>query len=73
MSEFFFGLGPGHLPAKANVIAKRHGAWLTNYREPGKQGADAKRHWFACRNRGAPFDRAVADAVLADLADAGII
>ena len=65
MSEFFFGLGPGHLPRKADKIARRHGAYLVNYTE--RDGR--KRHWFACRNRGAPFDQAVARAVLADLGE----
>ena len=69
MSEYFFGLGSGHLPRRADRVAKKHGAWLCNYTEFDGQ----KRHWFACVNRGHPFDRATADAVLADLRAAAII
>ena len=69
MSEYFFGLGPGHLPRRADRVARRHGAWLVNYTEPNGR----KRHWFACFNRGHPFDRLTSDAVLADLRAAAII
>lgn len=68
MSEYFFGLGPGWLPAKADRIAQKHGAVLVNYTEPNGY----KRHWFAGPNRGAPFDQQMADAVAADLRAAGI-
>lgn len=75
MSEFFFGLGKGHLGKRAAEIAKRHGAMLVNHIDPGcKCGrgcADncpaCKRHWFAAPNRGNPFDQRVRDAVLAAL------
>lgn len=69
MGEHHFGLGPGHLPRVANTIAKKHDAWLVNYAEPSGE----KRHWFSCKNRGAPFDGATADAVLAELRMAGLI
>lgn len=67
MSEHFFGLHTGHLTAKADQIAKKHGAWHINYTEPSGE----KRGWFACRNRGNPFDQATAAAVMADIEAAG--
>lgn len=69
MSEYFFCLGPGHLPKRADTIARKHGAYLVNYTEPRGE----KRHWFATANRGDPFDRAVRLAVVADLERAGLI
>jgi hypothetical protein len=69
MSEHFFGLGPGHLPKRADAIAGKHGAYLVNYTEPRGE----KRHWFACPNRGSPFDDATARAVMADLRAAGVL
>ena len=66
---YLFALGPGHLPTRADRIARRHGARLVNYTEPSGQ----RRHWFACPNLGAPFDAARAAAVLADLRAAGIL
>jgi len=68
MSEYHFGLGPGFLPKKADKMAREHDAWLINYDDP----AEGKRHWFACKNYGEPFDSATAKAVMADLRDAGI-
>jgi hypothetical protein len=67
MSEHMFGLHSGHLTGKADKIAKRHGAWHTNYTEPRGQ----RRGWFSCRNLGEPFDSAVAKAVLADIDHVG--
>jgi hypothetical protein len=67
MSEFMFGVHDGHLTAKAQQIAKRHGASHVNYTEPRGR----KRGWFACTNQGAPFDQATARAVLADIEAAG--
>jgi len=65
MSEYFFGLGPGHLDdAVVDPIVKKHGAYLVNYTEPRGE----KRHWFACRNRGNPFDRQTASDVMDALA-----
>jgi hypothetical protein len=63
MSEYFFGLHAGHLTAKADRIAKRHGAAHSNHTEAnGQRGG-----WFSCTNRGQPFDGAVADAVYRDI------
>ena len=67
-SEFHFGLGRGKLGRRAAAIARRHGARLVNYEEPN----GSVRHWFATENLGAPFDGAVAAAVLTDLVNAGI-
>lgn len=67
MSEHFFGLGPGHLPKRADRIARKHGAYLVNFTEPRGE----RRHWFACANQGEPFDSATARAVLDDLHAAG--
>lgn len=67
MSEFMFGSGPGHLTNSANEIAEKHDAWLVNYTEPRGE----KRHWFATKNLGNPFDGATAKAVLADVEAAG--
>lgn len=69
MNDYMFGSGPGHLPKRADKIARKHGATLINYTEPRGE----KRHWFACTNRGNPFDGAVRDAVMADLAAAGLV
>lgn len=68
MASYHFGLGRGHLPEEADQIARRHDARLVNYTEPNGE----KRHWFTTQNLGDPFDRATAQAVLADLEDAGI-
>lgn len=67
MSEYMFGLHSGHLTAKADKIAERHGAWHVNHTEPRGE----RRGWFACPNRGRPFDQAIADAVWADIEAAG--
>ena len=71
MSEFFFGLHRGHLTNQANKIAKKHGAWHINYDEFRGPGQTEKRGWFACLNRGNPFDQATANAVMADIEAAG--
>jgi hypothetical protein len=72
MSEHFFGLGNGKIPARirdrADKIASRHGATLANPNLPG----EGYRYWFAGPNRGHPFDQAMSEAVLADLDAAGI-
>lgn len=67
MNEYMFGLHSGHLTAKADTIAKKHGAWHVNYTEPRGE----RRGWFACPNRGSPFDQATATAVMADIRAAG--
>ena len=63
MSEYQFGLGAGHLGAKARKIAEKHDATLVNYTEPDGR----KRHWFACANFGAPWDQRRAARVLEEL------
>ena len=77
MSEYMFGSGAGHLPKLADKIARRHGASLCNYTDAQcKCGHGCKpyscpssrRHWFACINRGEPFNSQAAAAVMADLA-----
>lgn len=67
MSEYHFGLHSGHLIARVDRIAKRHGAWHVNYTEPNGQ----RRGWFSCQNRGNPFDQAIAKAVMDDIDKAG--
>lgn len=71
MSEYFFGLHGGHLTAKADKIAKKHGAWHVNHEEFRGPGQVEKRGWFACPNRGNPFDERTANAVMADIEAAG--
>jgi hypothetical protein len=56
VSEYLFGVHYGHLTAPADQIAGRHGAWHVNYTDPHGQ----RRGWFACPNRGAQFDQAIA-------------
>lgn len=60
MSEYFFGLGPGHLSSKVERAAEEAGGTLVNYTEPSGE----RRHWFACPNMGAPFDQDRAERVL---------
>ncbi len=66
--DFCFGLYLGHLTARADAIARRHGAWHDNYTEPG---TGIRRGWFGCPNRGPPFEGAIAKAVLADIEAGG--
>ena len=67
MSSYFFGSWSGHATAKwirrAEQIAKRHDASCVPYHPDH----EAHRGWFETHNRGAPFDQAVAKAVMADL------
>lgn len=67
MSEYFFGPHTGHLTKRADQIAKRHGAVHVNYTDPDGR----KRGWFACRNRGTPFDQNTESAVMRDIDAAG--
>ena len=77
MNEHLFGLGDGWLPKKADAIARKHGAVLVNHCDPGcKCGCGChdecpacKRHWFACQNRGEPFDSQTATAVMTAIRD----
>lgn len=68
MSEFFFGCHSGHLNARADKIAQRHGASHHNHIEPG---TGIRRGWFACDNRGWLHDEPVMKAVMADIDAAG--
>lgn len=69
---FFFGLGRGRVDATTRAlidrVAARHGATFVNANLPG----EGWRFWFELPNRGAPFDRATARAVLDDLEREGI-
>lgn len=67
MSEYMFGLHAGHLNAKADAIAKRHGARHVNYTEPRGE----RRGWFTCPNLGNPFDQRTAADVMAAVDAAG--
>lgn len=66
--SYLFLLGGGHLPRKADLVARRHGARLVNYTEPN----GSKRHWFTGPNLGNPFDGQLRADVLADLERAGL-
>lgn len=69
MKDHLFGVGRGHLPQKADTIARQHGARLVNYTEPN----GARRHWFACESKGSPFDTNTARETVAALRRAGLI
>jgi hypothetical protein len=73
MSEHFFGVGRGavsdELRERIDAIAEEHGATFVNPTLPG----EGPRYWFACRNRGFPFDRDTERAVYASLDAAGIV
>lgn len=70
MSEYMFGPGKGHLPeAEVDALLEDVGAWVVNYTEPRGE----RRHWFACRNLGHPFDRDTERAAMALLREAGYI
>lgn len=83
--EHAFGQGKGHLGRRAAAIARRMGAELVNYADPGcgcgwscVAGArgDCKarrRHWFTTRNRGEPFNGNTAREVVNALRQAGEI
>lgn len=75
MNEYMFGLGRGHLSARAARAAKAAGAVLVNYTDPGCSCGHGcggriecpanRRHWFATRNYGDPHNRDTARAVMA--------
>jgi len=75
MSEYFFGLDSGHMPKRADAVAKRHGAWLNNHTDPGcgcgygcaRECPARQRHWFGTDNRGEPHNSATARAVMAEI------
>lgn len=82
MTEYFFGLGSGWLPKKAEIIARKHDAHLVNHTDdPCKCGKGCKtgtceasrRHWFACENLGSPFNEATAAIVARDLKAAKLL
>lgn len=60
-SMYLFGLGKGHLGKMAATIAKGFGAELVNFTGPRGE----KRHWFASRNFGSPFNESAAQMVVA--------
>ena len=68
MSTYNFGLHGGHLSARADKIAQRHGARHINYTDPG---SGMRCGWFTKPNQGDPFDRATASAVMQDIVAAG--
>lgn len=72
MSTYHFGLGNGRVKTtivkKVERIAKRHNAYFVATTLPGER----PRYWFSGPNLGFPFDRAMAQAVKADLVAAGI-
>lgn len=72
MSEHHFGVGRERLAVNvkrgADKIAKRYGADFIWANLPG----DGPRYWFCCDNLGFPFDKAVEDAVYADLKAANL-
>jgi hypothetical protein len=63
MSEHYFGLYQGHLTARLvkRVEAMFSHVSVVNYTEPRGE----KRGWFAGPNRGDPYDRIMAESVLA--------
>ncbi len=76
MSEYMFGVGAGWLPLSADKIARKYGAVLVNYTDPQcscghgcsqHKCKRSRRHWFAGPNRGFPFDKKMADAVMMEL------
>lgn len=71
MSEYMFGCGTAKvsrtLGRRIDKIASRHGAWFVLACMP-----DGWRYWFACPNRGMPFDQWTRNAVMADVEAAGI-
>lgn len=79
MSEFSFGVGRGHLSTRVAKTATKAGAELVNYTDPGcscREGCSGyrcpanRRHWFAGPNRGEPWDRRLAERVMAAVREA---
>lgn len=67
MSDYLFGLHPGHLGEQADRIARRRGGWHVNHTEPSGE----QRGWFAVPDRGSPFDELAAAEILAAVERAG--
>lgn len=67
-----FGVGNGKISTRMgdriHRIAQKHGAFFT-WADMG----DGPRYWFECKNRGEPFDSAIARAVLGAVSAAGIV
>lgn len=67
MSEYCFGVSTTRptraIARKLERIARRHGAVMIEIEDPGS----GYKRWFVGPNRGDPFDRALADAVAADV------
>jgi hypothetical protein len=72
MSQHMFSVSRNK-PSRVNArkienIAKRNECDFVEYVDPG----DGYKNWFAGPNRGAPFDDAMARAVMGDLRAAGL-
>ncbi len=67
MGVFLFGCHAGHLGAKADRIAHKHGAEHVNHTEPHGRRCG----WFEAPNRGEPFNGARANGVWRDIDKAG--
>ena len=69
---YFFGMWNGSVSGKwlraANKVSKKHDADVVAYTEPNGR----ERGWMSCFNRGAPFDKETARAVIRDLEAAGL-
>ena len=72
MSDHFYLVGHRRLDAATvkacEAIAERHDGTFEHVHLP-----DGWRTWFACDNRGAPFDQRFDNAVGADLDAAGLV
>ena len=72
MSEYFFGVWHGRVEAALatalEAVAVEHGAHFVCVELP-----EGPRCWFACPNRGAPFDEQAAKATKASIAQSGLI
>lgn len=73
MSRHMFGVSrvrPTRAAAKRmQAVADKHGADLVEVTLPGT----GYQRWFEGPNRGFPFDKAMSDAVWADLERAGVV
>lgn len=68
---YHFGMAFGHLPVRrTQKIAKKHGAELVNYTEPG---SGVKRHWFNTPNSGLNIAVRTACYVMDELKIEGIV
>lgn len=77
MSEYIFGVGPGHLSDTVDAAARELGACLVNHTEPGCECGHGcrdscpqrRRHWFTVPNLGNGAQ--VAERIMAELRAAG--